>query len=275
METITENQQARRTDKNKKMFGIINPGKAFHFPMSDFMASTSPYGRTFITAIVFVSLMLLMGCSKDDLTEKPVISHDAAAQVNAAAMNANSNGLITQSFPSGENPGPPLYASGLSLGLSDFGATRTDGEWVAITFVRNPDCIPADYNLLSAPNIPFVFGCSLTIEGTVWLRDPANPSNAVKAMHRGLGAVPVYFVALSEFESATQDLILTIGELNGLSSLLIGYASYQRDVIQFPQNGRPGMHSIVSRGELEDGRSFEHIGVVVGARNVNTTIRFE
>ncbi|MFD0976549.1 hypothetical protein [Salinimicrobium gaetbulicola] len=259
METITENQKVKMTGKNKKMFGLFDPSTL----------------QVFIAVSALISLVLFVGCSGDELPVESDLSLDAKAYTEASAMNASSNGLVIQEFPSEENPGPPLYASGLSLGLTGFGATRTDGEWVAITFVRDPNCAPADYNLLSAPNIPAVFGCPLTIEGTVWLRDPSNPLNAVKAKHLGLGAVPVYFVQLSEFESAVMDGELTIVELNSLSSLLIGYASFQRDVIQFQQNERPGMHSIVSRGELQDGRSFEHIGVVVGTENVHTTIRFE
>ncbi|GAB2775595.1 hypothetical protein [Salinimicrobium soli] len=232
--------------------------------------------QAFLTAIAFIGLAMLMGCSSDPIIEEEV-SYDAEAQFEAAAMSSHGNGLVKQTFPSGDNPGPPLYASGLSLGMTDFGATRTDGEWVVITFVREPTCdaLPGDYNLLSAPNIPAVFMCPLTIEGTVWLRDPSNPLNPVKAQHRGLGSVPIYFVGLSEFETAVMDGVLTIEDLNDFSSLLIGYASYQMDVIQFPQNGRPGMHSIVSRGELQDGRSFEHNSVVVGNENVHTTILFK
>ncbi|TBW29967.1 hypothetical protein [Gramella sp. KN1008] len=258
----------------KKVYGILGQRDDF-FTMNLSTGRPKPYSPTFITAIALVSLMLFSGCSKDEITDAPVMSHDSEAQLKASSMSTSSNGLIIQNFPSPDNPGPPLYASGLSLGLTGFGATRTDGEYVAITLVRDPDCIPPDYNLLGAPNIPAVFGCELTIKGKVWLRDPTDISNPVKAMHFGLGAVPVYFVSLSDFEEAVEDFQLTIDELHELESLLIGHASYQRDVIQFQQNGRPGMHSIVSRGQLEDGRSFEHIGVVVGDRNVHTTIRFE
>jgi hypothetical protein len=221
-----------------------------------------------MTLALVAGTALFLGCS-DDVTVAPDAPVNSVAP--ATTSPASVSGLIVQSFPSQENPGPPLYASGLSLGLTGFGATRTDGEWVAITFVREPTCVPDDYNLLSGPDIPGAFACPLTIEGRVWLRDLSS-SNPVKAQHRGLGEVPVYFVQLSEFETAVMDAELTIVELNGLPSLLIGDASFHRDVIQFPQNGRPGMHSIVSRGELQDGRSFRHSGVVVGTENVQTKI---
>ncbi len=144
---------------------------------------------------------------------------------------------------------------------------------MAITFVREPDCVPDNFNHLSGPN-PGTFACPLTIEGRLWLRDLSNPSNPVKAEHRGLGAVPVYFVHLSEYETAVMDGVLTHLELEGLSSLVIGYASDHMDVLQFPQNGRPGMHSVLSRGELQDGRSFQHNSVNIGAENVQTRIDF-
>lgn len=260
MKTHHENKKFSLTSHNKKMLSHIDHG----------IVQRSV--QVIITSLAFIGLFLFTGCS-DDLPVEADTLYDVEAQANMNMMNGK--GLTVQEFPSAENPGPPLYASGLSLGLSDFGATRTDGEWVAITFVRDPDCIPPDYNLLSAPNIPAVFGCELTIEGRVWLRDASNLNDPSKAQHSGLGEVPVYFVTLEEFDTAVMDMELTITELNGLSSLQIGYASYHLDVIQFPQDGRPGKHSIVSRGELEDGRSFEHIGVVVGTTNQHTSIRFE
>jgi hypothetical protein len=216
---------------------------------------------------------LLLGCS-GDLPVAPDASVDAAA--TTSPMSANSNGLIVQNFPSAENPGPPLYVTGLGTGQGGFGALITDGEWVAMEFVRDPDCVPDDYNLLSGGfDIPRVFGCPLTIEGRVWLRDLSNPNVPFKAWHDGLGAVPIYFVQLSEYEAAIVDNVLTVEELEGLSSLQIGHASFQRDVLHFPQTGRPGQGSIVSHGELEDGRSFHLNSVNVGFGNVQTTIRFE
>jgi hypothetical protein len=217
---------------------------------------------------------LLLGCSEDALVS-PNVPHDLAA----SAPSANA-GLVVQSFPSEEDcpvcAGPPIVASGLTLGQTGFGATRTDGEWVAITFMRDvvAGCVPDDYDLLTGPH-PSAFACPLTVEGKAWLRDRSDPM-PVRSQHRGLGAVPIYFVGLPQFESAVEDGKLTVGELNGLSPLHIGHASYHRDVIQFPgQGSRPGEHSIVSRGHLQDGRAFQFSGVVRGTENVNTRIEFE
>ena len=230
-----------------------------------------------VVLAVALASSLFVGCSD----EIPVMADvpPALGSDATSTMSSKDNGLTIQTFPGGDNPGPPLLASGLTLGKTGFGATRTDGEWVAITFVRDPhdphpDCLAHGLNLLSPPPQP-VADCSLTIKGRVWVRDPSNPMNPVKAEHQGLGAVPVYFVHLSEFEAAVMDGVLTIAELEGLPSLLIGYASFHRDEIRFPQEGRPGKHSIGSRGQLQDGRSFQHSGVVIGTKNVQTRIEFK
>jgi hypothetical protein len=194
----------------------------------------------------------------------------------ASPMTAKSSGLTVLSFPSQDFPGPPRYASGQGIQLGSLGGIRTDGEWVAIEFVRELDCVPDDYNLLSgAPDIPLVFACPSTIEGYGWFRDPSDLTTPpVKSWHNGLGAVPTYFARLSEYETAIMDGELTIDEFNGLSSLVIGYASFHREVIQFPLNGRTGTHSVASRGELVGGGSFQVTGTLVGTE-WHLTIRFD
>jgi len=70
-----------------------------------------------------------------------------------------------------------------------------------------------------------------------------------------MAAVPVYFVALSEYEGAIADDVLTIGELASLPSLLIGYASFLHHVIHNTnQPTNHGHETLVAHGTLEDGR---------------------
>lgn len=224
---------------------------------------------TVLMVLVISTILFLTGCSD----EQPFAT-DASTNSAAQVAPLSKNGLVVKSFPSVDNPGPPLYASGLAVGFGGLGAIRADGDWAAITFVREPGCVPSAYNLLSGPHIPQAFFCPLTIEGDVWLNDLSDP-NPVKAQQRGLGAVPIYFVDVSELEAASADGELTMAELNGLPSLLIGHASDHKDVIQFPTQGsRPGKHTTVSRGELQDGRSFRFSGVVQGTDNTHTTIVF-
>lgn len=227
--------------------------------------------RNGMLGLITAVTLFFAGCSE----ENHLLADDAAAsaEVVTAPTAADSKGLTVLNFPQ-EDPGPPLYASGLGGGFPGFGAVRTNGEWAAITFVREPSCVPDSFNLLSGPDVPQAFLCPLTIEGKLWRRDLTDP-NPLQARQEGLGAVPIYFVLLSELEAATADDQLTIVELNSLPSLVIGHAHAHRDVIQFPAHGaRAGQHSTVSRGDLTDGRSFQFSGVIRGTENVNTQIRF-
>src|SRR6266540_353060 len=58
----------------------------------------------------------------------------------AGAASAN----VNTPFPDA-NPGPPFYAF---LDRPPQGEIFQDGAWAAIVWVRNPACVPADFNLL-------------------------------------------------------------------------------------------------------------------------------
>jgi len=98
---------------------------------------------------------------------------------------------------------------------------------------------------------------ALTVEGEAWWHDVSAPP-PFQTHERGLGAVPVYFVRWSELEGAIADDVLTIGELETLPSLLIGEASFLEHITHNTnQPTNHGHETLVSRGLLEDGRSFE------------------
>jgi len=217
-----------------------------------------------IVLAIVTSAALLTGCSSE-IPVAPGASIDAPAANVASPVAAKDGGLTLLSYPE-DFPGAPLYvtATGKNAAALGFGALLNDGEWVAIPFEREPDCVPGGYNLLGPPNIPAVFGCQLTTEGKGWFSDPEDQSSIVKAWQNGLGAVPIYFVLLSEYEAAIGDGVLTIGEFEALPSLVIGYASYHREVLNFPFAGRPGSHDIISSGELEGGGSFQLRAQLVG-----------
>jgi len=163
---------------------------------------------------------------------------------------AAANGPIVQHFP-GESPGAPLYA------LLGQGFVPTDGEWVGIVFTRSPDCVPTGFNLLQQFNPPAAWSCTLTVEGEVSWHELTDPF-PYQERSRSLGAVPVYFVALSELQAAIADDNLTIGELQSLPSLLIGYASFLEHVVHNTnQPTNHGHETLVALGELENGQSFE------------------
>src|SRR4029450_2259007 len=131
---------------------------------------------------------------------------------------------VIQYFPSPELPGPPWYAHF----SADF--IPTDDGTVGIAFIREPSCIPTDFNLLVQFDVPAAWGCELTIEGKAW-RYEETDAFPFQARYSGLGAVPIYFVDEAELAAATQDGVLTIGELQALPSLLIRFADSYLEVI--------------------------------------------
>jgi len=167
-----------------------------------------------------------------------------------AGPSLTAGGPTIRHYP-GESPGPPYYA------LLARGFAPNDGDWVGIVFTRLPTCVPGGFNLLNQFNPPIAWNCQLTVEGEAWWHDPSVPP-AFQFRARGTGAVPVYFVRWSELETAIADDLLTIGELQSLPSLLIGSASFLQHVVHNTnQPTNHGHETLVSRGTLEDGRTFE------------------
>ena len=128
---------------------------------------------------------------------------------------------------------------------------------MGIVFIRSPDCVPSGFNLLDWFDRPAAFDCQLMVEGDEWWHSLSEPP-PFQMRERGLGAVPVYFVRLSELEAAMANDVLTLPELRTLPSLMIGKATYLLQVIH--NTNQPTSHgheTMVSRGTLGDGRKFE------------------
>jgi hypothetical protein len=171
-----------------------------------------------------------------------------------------------------QTPGQFSYAFVDPQGLA------TDGGWVAIDFHRDPGCDELiGFNLLLFVD-PNALDCALTVEMREWwyredlvisggpwgsLPWESTFRTPILAEWRGLGAVPIYFVRRAELLTATADDVLTVDELESLSSLLRG----QANKYQFTQHNsggpnasltqRPGHTRTVAQGALEDGRSFQ------------------
>ena len=198
--------------------------------------------RRLIWTIITFSLS---ACTPDAVTgprtDQPRPSSASAAQ--------NSAPIILR-FPS-EQPGPRYYA------LFGQGFTPNDNGWVGIVFIRSPQCVPAGFNLLDEINPPTAWACDLTVEGTEWWHDVSTPP-PYQTHERGMGAVPIYFVALSELQAGTADGVLTIGELKSLPSLVIGYATFFHHIVHNTnQPTNHGHETLVAHGELTDGRTFQ------------------
>jgi hypothetical protein len=118
--------------------------------------------------------------------------------------------------------------------------SANDGPWVAIDFHRDPGCSQlSTFNLLMFVDFPNAFACPLTVDvkewwsledlaiaGGPWQSPPSSPAFRTPSQTRwsGKGAVPIYFVHLVELLDAVGDNVLTVTELESLSSLIIGHA---------------------------------------------------
>ncbi len=131
-------------------------------------------------------------------------------------------------------------------------------DWAVVIFYRTPACVPADFNLLDFFDPPpRPFSCALQIEGHQNWRSLDDPVPA-EILLRGTGAVPVWFVRWPELQAAVADDELTVGELAGLPSLLIGSASlYLESIRNSIVEQRGGNSVVVASGTLTDGRSFQ------------------
>ncbi len=172
------------------------------------------------------------------------------------------------------DPGPPFYARVEKSSVHTQIVPHTN-EWAAIVFYRSPACVPPNFNLMDLFDIPGAFFCELTIEGfEVWRNAPPPVDAApMQARFNGLGAVPVWFVSWTELQAGVADGVLTITELQSMSSLQMGTATFFRETLHPTDGARQPKITIVAHGTLEDGRTFQlHHSGNVGTRQ--TTISF-
>lgn len=139
-------------------------------------------------------------------------------------------------------------------------------EWAAISFYRPPDCVPDDFNLLDFFDWNALECLPVTTTGfAVWAGEPYLTA-PIQVNMRGLGAVPVWLFSWPELEAAMADGSLTITELEGMPSLLMGTASFYSEILHpYDPSGvvKNPMIEYVAHGQLEDGRSFNVHALVV------------
>jgi len=148
-------------------------------------------------------------------------------------------------------------------------------EWAAIVFYRLPECVPDDFNLLDFYDFG-AFGCAPpTTDGFfIWSGEPYSSAPIQIQLH-GLGAVPVWFVSWPELQDAIADDSLTMPELEGMPSLLIGSASFYKETLHPTDRAQVPMINYVAHGSLESGESFKvHATLVtVGVTHVQIAFR--
>jgi hypothetical protein len=173
-------------------------------------------------------------------------------------MKSAHHGPVRLSFPD-EYPGGPFY----SELASDF-VFHNDRD-AAVVFWRQPDCVPADFNLLDFLDLtpafpggpPRPFLCTLAVEGVDTWHDPATDPFPFQEQVLGSGAVPVWFVSWPELQAAIGDGVLTISELQSLPSLRVGHASFYRESIRNSNQGNRHAGSTTNaQGVLTDGSVF-------------------
>ena len=160
--------------------------------------------------------------------------------------------------------GPPYYTDAGRLG-DGTGAPYFfhDDQWAAFVFLRLPTCVPLDFNLLDNLDVPRVFDCGLTVGGhAIWTNAASGPQDIpIQVSVKGLGAVPVWFVRLSEVQAILTGNTLTVRQLLASPSLRQGLANVY-DEVDLPGPNRPqgagnGSTHVVASGLLQSGMSFQ------------------
>jgi hypothetical protein len=225
-------------------------------------------------SLILLGLSVAVAACEGTSTAPPNVRHaDGAALLSPGGSAA---GLVRTTWPDQNDPGMPFYAR-----LYAEQILIVDG-WVVVAFYRDPDCIPADFNLLGFFDPPAAFGCAPTVEGfTLWHGAPFGGAPKVIQMH-GTGAVPYWFIPVGAVMEAVQDGVLTIGELDALAGVVKGHASHFAETLH-PHPNPPflggGGHPVPkliqhASGVLTDGRRFQyHIATVDGGGGT-TRLRF-
>ncbi len=189
-----------------------------------------------------------------------------ALMLGAGAGWADQRFLVPQ-----EDPGGPFYAR------IEWGLVHHTDEWAAIAFYRDPECVPAGFNLLRFfdPNVARVFACPLTVHGFLIYKIPAPGMPPIQAKLQGNGAVPVWFVRWDELEGEISDDKITMTELQGMDSLMKGTASFFEETLHPTGGAQQGMLELTAFGFLEDGRSFDYQVAEVKGTLAHVKIEFK
>lgn len=201
-------------------------------------------------------------------------------------VTSDSTKMPTTAMPPAESKEPiRVDANGEVPFYARFGENETfsDGEWTVIVFYRPPDCIPPDFNLnqffhFPSEDNPGAFACAppTTTSVEYWANGPQTDPAPLIAEMTGRGAVPVWFFSQTEMETALADGVVTIDELTGLSSRLVGTAATYTELLHPSQSNAQTLIQFTAEGTLEDDRSFM-VNVSYGAPNVDdhTTIEIQ
>jgi hypothetical protein len=228
--------------------------------------------------LVALPLAVLLGCDATSPAEPAATPEAGAPQF---ASGGNGQGLVRT-----DDVGGPFYARIVPIAPHIY----ADGGWVGIAFYRDPACVPAEFNLLQFFDLveAFPFGpprpilCELMVSGHALWRGTPGVGAPHSVNSHGNGAVPVWFALEQEVLAAMGDDVLTIGELEGLGSLVKGEATHFTEVLHphaLPPQAGGGGHPVPkivldARGTLEDDRRFQFHLTSVADRTPTIRIRF-
>ena len=150
----------------------------------------------------------------------------------------------------GPSSGIPAYAR------IELGWTLHTDEWAAVPFWRNPDCVPKDFNLLDWFD-PNAFECESFVEGFfVWKNGPDDPA-PIQVNIKDAGPMHIYFVPWPVMQVAIGDGALTMLELEGLSGVQIGIATFYTEIMHPTGGAQQVMLEIVAKGYMELNNSVQ------------------
>lgn len=164
-------------------------------------------------------------------------------------------------FPA-ESPGIPAYVR-LNLNVGDYDLPN-DGNWAALVFYRDPDCIPANFDLGQffdppGPGGLGAFNCPILTEGLELWENGPGAGDAAPLYARSRNAtpgLPIWFVASSEIQPFIDSGHVFIDDIVSLPSLIRGSARWYEEAL-YPSEAAPDP-SITMRaeGRLETGGRF-------------------
>ena len=169
----------------------------------------------------------------------------------------------------------PFYARfGTNETFSDSGQT-------VIIFYRQPDCIPADFNMMDFfhfpdENSPGAFACQpTTTDGyEMWEGEPGNGPAPVRTLLWGREAVPVWFVNTADLEVLIDDDgVVTIGDLESLSPIK-GTADKYYEILHPSQSNERPLIIFRAEGDLDGGGTFWARASIIDGKG-ETSIRLE
>jgi len=160
-----------------------------------------------------------------------------------------------------ESPGIPLY---MRLGAQGDGwQVPGNADWTVIVFYRDPACIPNDFDLADALDLPGpdglgAFACPLLVEGFDLRFETLDPTMPPEYMYmrNSQHDFPIWFVSTRELDELLDRGFVYIDEIEALPSRVAGRGwQFEEQLTPYGFNPRQGI-SMSARGRLATGGQF-------------------